>query len=30
MDEGAVHDGDCRMTKARSVDTPLALVVQIK
>jgi cytoskeletal protein CcmA (bactofilin family) len=30
MEEGAVHDGDCRMTQARTVDTPLALVVQIK
>jgi cytoskeletal protein CcmA (bactofilin family) len=30
MEEGAVHDGDCRMTKARSADAPLALVVPIK
>jgi len=30
MEEGAVHDGHCRMTKAKTADTPLSLVVPIK
>ena len=30
MEEGAVHDGQCRMTKARSVEAQLSVVVPIK
>lgn len=30
MEEGAVHDGHCRMTKVKSVETPLALVASLK
>jgi cytoskeletal protein CcmA (bactofilin family) len=30
MEAGAVHDGSCRMTKAKSADPPLAVVVPIK
>lgn len=30
MEEGAVHDGHCRMAKARPAAAPLAVVVPIK
>jgi cytoskeletal protein CcmA (bactofilin family) len=30
MEEGAVHDGHCRMTKARSAEAQLSVVVPIK
>ena len=30
MEEGAVHDGDCRMSKAKAAEGPLAVVVPIK
>ena len=30
MEEGAVHDGHCRMTRAKPVETSLALVVAHK
>jgi cytoskeletal protein CcmA (bactofilin family) len=30
MEEGAVHDGLCRMTKPKSAEAPLSLVVPIK
>ena len=30
MEEGAVHDGHCRMTKARPVEAPLVLVGPVK
>jgi cytoskeletal protein CcmA (bactofilin family) len=30
MEEGAVHDGHCRMTKARTSTAPLAVVVPMK
>jgi cytoskeletal protein CcmA (bactofilin family) len=30
MEEGAVHDGQCRMTKSKPAQTALALVVSLK
>ena len=30
MEEGAVHDGHCRMTKAKSAEAQLSVVVPIK
>ena len=30
MEAGAVHDGHCQMTKARSAESPLSVVVPIK
>lgn len=30
MEEGAVHDGHCRMTAAKPVETSLALVIPLK